>query len=157
MTLKIERMSASKAAIVCGLGTVAMIDYLERTEVFVPKGRRAKRRGKKREYSFRELLVLKSIATLLAAGASVAALKSALRQFQSDKWSADRASLANGDDILRYVVMSGKDVLYARGQQSLYDLTGGGQMVFNFVIDLDALHSQLCYDLDQLTLFKIGS
>lgn len=134
-----------------------MIDYLERSEVFVPAKRRTKRRGKKREYTFRELLVLKTIATLLAAGASVAALKSALNQFQTDKWSADRGSLAHGDEILRYVVISGKNVLYARGQQSLYDLTAGGQMVFNFVVDLDALHTQLCNDLDQLPLFRMGS
>jgi DNA-binding transcriptional MerR regulator len=153
MTLKIDRVSASQAAAICGLGTVAMIDYLERSEVFVPVKRRQKRKGKKRAYSFRELLILKTIATLLKAGASVAALRSALQQFQTDKWSADRASLANGTDLLRYVVISNKDVLYARGHQSLFDLTRGGQMVFNFVVDLDALHSQLCNDLDQLPLF----
>ncbi len=153
MTLKIDKVSATKAAAICGLGTAAMIDYLERSDVFVPAKRRVKRKGKKREYTFRDLLVLKTIGTLLASGSSVAALKSALRQFQSDKWSADRASLAHGTEVLRYVVISGRDVLYARGHQSLFDMTRGGQMVFNFVVDLDALHSQLCNDLDQLTLF----
>ena len=130
-----------------------MLDYLERSEVFVPAKRRIKRRGKRRVYGFRDLLILKAIGRLLAAGASVAALKKALQQFQADKWSADRASLANGSEILRYVVLSGGEVLYARGSQSLFDLTKGGQMVVNFVIDLDALHTELCNDLDQLTLF----
>lgn len=134
-----------------------MIDYLERSEDFVPAKRRQKRRGKKRDYSFRELLILKTIGTLLASGASVAALKIALRQFQADKWSADRGSLANGAELLRYVVISGKDVLYARGNQSLFDLTRDGQMVFNFVVDLDALHSDLCNDLDQHVLFGSSS
>lgn len=131
-----------------------MIDYLERSEVFVPAKRREKRRGKRRDYTFRELLVLKTISSLLAAGASVSALKIALKQFQADKWTADRECLANGDELLRYVVISGKNVLYARGQHTLFDLTAGGQMVFNFVVDLDALHSQLCNDLDQLLLFR---
>jgi DNA-binding transcriptional MerR regulator len=153
MTLKMEFVNASRAAAICGLGTVAMIDYLERSEVFVPSKHRLKRRGKRRAYGFRDLLVLKAIGKLLAAGTSVAALKAALQQFQSDKWSADRASLANGSEVLRYVVLSGREVLYARGNHSLFDLTKGGQMVFNFVIDLDALHTELCNDLDQLTLF----
>ena len=153
MTLKKEVMSASRAAAICGLGTVAMIDYLERIGVFVPSKRRVKRRGRPRNYDFRDLLVLKTLGKLLASGASVSALKAALQQFQADKWSADRASLANGVEILRYVVISGKDVLYARGGQSLFDLTNGGQMVFNFVVDLDALHTELCNDLDQMTLF----
>jgi len=156
MTLKIESVNASRAAVICGLGTVAMLDYLERTEVFVPPKRRVKRRGKPRAYSFRDLLILKAIGELLSAGASVAALKNALRQFQSDKWSADRASLANGSEILRYVVLSGREVFYARGNHSLFDLTKGGQMVFNFILDLDALHTQLCNDLDQLSLFGPG-
>lgn len=138
---------------ISGLGTVAMLDYLERSEVFIPRKRRIKRRGKKRAYDFRDLLVLKTIGRLLAAGASVAALKMALQQFQADKWSADRGSLGYGSDILRYVVISGREVLYAKGNHSLFDLTRGGQMVFNFVVDLDALHTELCNDLDQHTLF----
>jgi len=153
MTLKMETVNASRAAVICGLGTVAMIDYLERSEVFVPAKRRIRRRGKRRAYNFRDLLVLKTIGRLLAAGASVSALKVALQQFQADKWSADRASLGYGTDILRYIVISGREVFYARGTHSLFDLTKGGQMVFNFVIDLDALHTELCNDLDQLTLF----
>ncbi len=84
-------------------------------------------------------------------------LRSALNQFQADKWSADRASLANGDELLRYVVISGNNVLYARHQHTLYDLTLSGQMVFNFVVDLDALHTQLVNDLDQPFLFKLAS
>ena len=153
MTLKKEVVNASRAAVICGLGTVAMIDYLERSGVFVPSKKRIKRRGRPRNYDFRDLLVLKTLGRLLAGGTSVSALKLALRQFQADKWSADRASLANGSQILRYVLISGKDVLYATAAQTLFDLTKDGQMVFNFVVDLDALHSELCYDLDQLTLF----
>lgn len=153
MTLKSEVVNASRAATICGLGTIAMLDYLERTGVFIPSKKREKRRGKPRAYGFRDLLILKTIGRLLSAGASVSSLKTALQQFQADKWSADRASLANGLEVLRYVVLSGRDVLYARGSQSLFDLTRGGQMVFNFVIDLDALHTELCNDLDQLPLF----
>lgn len=154
MTLNKEVVGASRAATICGLGTGAMLDYLERTEVFIPSKKRVKRRGKPRTYGFRDLLILKAIARLLSAGASVSSLKRALQQFQADKWSADRGSLANGSEVLRYVVLSGRDVLYARGSQSLFDLTRGGQVVFNFVIDLDALHSELCNDLDQRTLFE---
>ncbi len=100
--------------------------------------------------------MIKTIATFLRAGASVAVLKDALNQFQADKWSADRDKLENGDEILRYVAISGGKVVYARGQNTIFDLTCDGQMVFNFVIDLDALHSQLRRDLDEPTLFKFA-
>ncbi len=147
-----DSASAREAARICGFDSVAMLDYLQRSGVFVPSDRIKKRRGKGRRYNFRDLLVLKTIATLLKNGASVAALKMSLREFQEKKWKADRGSLEFDDLPLKYFIISAGVVMFARSQDTIYDLTKSGQMVFNFVIDMDKLHSDLCFDLSQTSL-----
>lgn len=145
-----ETFSARVAARICGFETVAMLDYLQRSEVFIPRDRaNVKRRGKGRRYNFRELLVLKTIATLLKNGASVASLKKSLNEFQTAKWRADPTSLYYDEKPLKYFIVSSGHVYFARSSDNLYDLTMNGQLVFNFIIDLDKLHSELCYSLKQ--------
>jgi hypothetical protein len=147
----IDSVDAKRAASVCGFDSVAMLDYLQRTGVFVPAKRKA-RRGKGRRYSFRDLIVLKTIGALLKNGASVAALRHSLQEFQKKKWSADQATLENDDGPLKYFVASADSIFFAQTKDSLFDLTRDGQMVFSFVIDLDRLHSELCRELGLPTL-----
>jgi DNA-binding transcriptional MerR regulator len=147
----IESVDAKRAAAICGFDSVAMLDYLQRTGVFVP-AKRKKRRGKGRRYEFRDLLVLKTIAALLRNGASVAALKKSLQEFQRKKWSADQGCLENDDGPLKYFVACGDSIFFAQTKDSLFDMTRDGQMVFSFVIDLDRLHAELCHDLGLPTL-----
>lgn len=141
----IDAVSAPEAATICGFRSTAMLDYLQRTGVFIPLDRKkGRRRGKGRRYTFRDLLVLRAIAALLENGASVSALREALREFQTNRWTADEASLqGEGGSILRYVVASGKSVIFATSRDTLFDLTNRGQMVFSFVLDLDELHRDL--------------
>ena len=147
--MSIEAVDARTAARICGFQTVSMLDYLERSGVFVRGRRRGKRRGKGRRYEFRDLLILKVISKLLENGASVAALKNALVEFQQQKWEADRASFSFGDQKIRYLTVSSGDIFFSDSSKNLYDLTKGGQMVFGFIVDLDSLHTDLCGELDQ--------
>lgn len=77
----LEMYSAVLSAEVCGFKTVAMLDYLQRSGVFVPRHRKEKRRGKGRRYDFRDLIVLRTLNNLLESGASVQMLKKALVEF----------------------------------------------------------------------------
>jgi len=139
-----EPIYAREAAKICGFESVAMIDYLQRSGVFIPSERKRKRKGHRRRYSFRDLLVLRAIAELLKNGASVAALKTALCEFQSNKWAADEGSMqTENGEILRYVVACGDSVIFAKSSDTLFDLTKRGQMLFSFVIDLDELHADV--------------
>jgi DNA-binding transcriptional MerR regulator len=150
MTNFIDGVSAKRAKEICGFRTVAMLDYLERSGVMLRKGGDRKRKGKGRRYDFRELLVLKVIANLLHNGASVAALKKSLHEFQKEKWVADKGSLSIGDNKIRYLsVASGGKIIFADSNNNFYDMTGGGQMMFSFIIDMDRLHTELCSDWDQ--------
>nr|WP_257786337.1 helix-turn-helix domain-containing protein [Aurantiacibacter gangjinensis] len=147
--MRIDSVGSRRAAKICGFRTVAMLDYLERSGVFVRRAPGEKRRGKGRRYGFRDLLVLKVMSHLLSNGASVQTLKKSLLEFQNEKWATDRASLSHGDDKIRYLTVSAGNLYFSDSSKNLYDMTKGGQMVFSFVIDLDHLHSELCEALDQ--------
>ena len=147
--MKSETVDARRAAKICGFKTVAMLDYLERSGVFVRRKVREKRRGKGRAYTFRDLLVLKVFAQLLQNGASVQALKKALVEFQDKKWDADRASFSLGDEKIRYLTVSAGELFLTDSNRNLFDMTKQGQMTFGFILDLDRLHTELCSDLDQ--------
>ena len=145
----IESHTAAKAAQLAGLSSVAMIDYLERTGVFVPVKKRAKARGRKRKYSFRDVLVLKAIALLLRNGASVANLKGALEGLQRIPWRAEETVLEDKGGPLRHLVVSGGRIYFARTKEELVDLTSGNQLSFLFLIDLEKLHTELCVEWRQ--------
>lgn len=136
----------------CGFQSVAMLDYLERTGVFVPAKRRPKNRGRQRRYSFREVLVLKAISLLLRNGASVANLKTALEQFQRIPWRADEAVLEDKLGPLKRLIVSGQKIYLLRSDNELVDMASNGQLAFSFMIDLDKLHADLCRDWRQASL-----
>jgi DNA-binding transcriptional MerR regulator len=155
--MNIEAVSAKDAARICGFRSTAMLDYLQRTGVFVPVERKnGKRRGRGRRYTFRDMLVLRAISALLENGASVSSLGDALREFQSRRWTADETSLqGEGGSVLRYVVASGKSIIFATSRDTLFDLTKRGQMLFSFILDLDELHADLrtrCFEHRQREL-----
>jgi DNA-binding transcriptional MerR regulator len=151
----ITSVDAKTAVRICGFRSVAMLDYLQRSGVFIPT-KRAGRRGKGRRYEFRELLVLKTISTLLENGASVHSLKTALNEFQKKKWTADQATLEGEGGPLKYLVASGRGVLFAKSCDNLFDMTKNGQMAFSFVVDLDKLHSDLCFQIQQQDFSFVG-
>jgi DNA-binding transcriptional MerR regulator len=137
----VETLQAKAVKEICGFGSIAMLDYLERTGVFVPQVRRKKRKGVPREYTFRDVLMLKAIATLLENGASVAAIKDALERVQAYKWKADAAVLEHASGSIRHLIFSGGSFFFPRDRNELIDLTFNGQLTFAFVLDLDRLHS----------------
>lgn len=147
MTMILESFSARKAAELAGFNTVAMLDYLQRVGVFVPRHRDKKKRGKGRAYEFRDVLVLKAIKRLLDSGASVSSLKKSLSQFQKMKWSADEVTLEDAAGVVRYLIVSGDSVYLRKDPDMIVDLCRKGQLTFSFIIDLDNLHTELRGDL----------
>ena len=141
-----EGYSAKTAVGVCGFGSTAMLDYLERSGIF-RRQKTEKRRGKHRRYTFRDLLILKVIKALLENGASVASLKEGLGEFQRWKWKAEPTVLEDSLGGLRYLVASGKHVYFAHSASVLIDLSNKGQLAFSFILDLDKLHGDLCINL----------
>ena len=147
MTTIIVPCEAKVAAKLAGFKSVAMLDYLQRSGVFIASRKDGKRRGKKRRYDFRDILILKAIKKLLDSGASVSNLKKSLTSFQSMKWSADEASMGDREGIIRYLIVSGESVYLKKDPNILIDMCKNGQLTFSFIIDLDNLHTELRADM----------
>ncbi len=152
MTQILDNYSPRQAQQLCGFKTIAMIDYLQRTGVFKPHLKKGRQRGKRREFSFKDLLVLKAIKRLLDSGASVSLLKKSLQDFQKIRWSADPVTLENHGQIIRYLFVSAESVYLRKDSDSLIDLSKKGQLTFSFIIDLDNLRTELRTDLGLPTL-----
>lgn len=152
MTQIFDKYSPKEAQQLCGFKTVAMIDYLQRTGVFQPYGKKGRQRGKRREFSFKDLLVLKAIKRLLDSGASVSLLKKSLQDFQKIRWSADPVTLEDHGQIIRYLFVSAESVYLKKDSDSLIDLSKKGQLTFSFIIDLDNLRTELRTSLGLQTL-----
>lgn len=110
MTIISDKYDPKQAAKLSGIKSVPMIDYLQRTGVFVPQIARERHKGKKRGFTFKDLLVLKAIKRLLDSGASVALLKKSLVKFQKARWTADPVTLEDPLGIIRYLFVSGENV-----------------------------------------------
>lgn len=142
-TMIIDSKSSKEIIGICGFRSVAMLDYLERSGVFIPEKARNKSRGNPRKYTFRDAMVLKTISVLLNNGASVSSLKKALTMLQKFPWKADRATLEDSSGPLRHLIVSGEKVYFSRSNDELVDLAAGGQLAFSFLIDLDRLHADV--------------
>jgi DNA-binding transcriptional MerR regulator len=125
-----------------------MLDYLERVEVFEreelrdPK-RNSRHHGLRRKYTFRDIVVLRAIASLLDRGVSVHRIKQATAAFSRDeKFSCDRERVRHGATATQYFVTDGVDIFYADGS-ALVDVVKGGQGAFSFVVDLKQATKQV--------------
>lgn len=144
MTDILRSFSAKEAAQFVGFGSVAMLDYLQRSKVFYPLGKRGARgRGNQRRHEFRDLLVLKAIKRLLDSGASVANLQKALTNFQKINWSADPVTMEGPEGIIRYFIASQEQIYLVRDANTLVEMSRSGQLAFSFIIDLEKLRGEL--------------
>lgn len=129
------------AANLSGL-TIAMVDYLCRTKVVLPSGSGQRGRGKKRRYSFGDVVVLRAVARLLLAGVSVSRLKKALlalRKFHPE---------ITPDNLPKpYIVSDGMDVFLRHGEEVLECLSSG-QFSFAFVIEVAKLRAEVLEQLE---------
>lgn len=146
-TIVDQKFDAARARDLCGFKTIAMIDYLQRSGVFVPRKKDGKRRGKGRRFDFRDLVVLKAIKELLDSGASVAALKKSLAEFQKLKWSADPVTLEDPSGVVRFLIVSCGQIYLRRDAHAIIELTNSGQLAFSFIIDLELIRRSLIHSL----------
>jgi DNA-binding transcriptional MerR regulator len=147
---------AKDAAHVVGV-TVQMLDYLEREGVFQREQSRweakseNRQRGVRRLYTFRDLIVLKSIAQLLANGVSVRRIKKAVEHFsREERFACDRDRVIFDQSPVQYFVTDGSDIFFRKDKTELVSVLEAGQQAFLFVMDLDQVRSQVGESLDTL-------
>jgi DNA-binding transcriptional MerR regulator len=111
---------------VCRLTNVTyrQLDYWARTDLVTPSITPATGSGSKRAYSYRDVLEVKVIKSLLNSGLSLSRARQAVECLRS-ALGADLASSS--------LVMSDSGSVLAKSDGDLVDLLRGGQGVFNIV------------------------
>ncbi|KHL11092.1 MerR-like DNA binding protein [Mumia flava] len=105
--------------------TYRQLDYWARTGLIEPSIRAAGGSGTQRLYSFRDVLLLKIIKSLLDAGVSLQQIRTAVQHLR------DRGT----DDLTAVTLMSdGASVYECRSADEVIDLLQGGQGVFGIAI-----------------------
>src|SRR4029453_6372300 len=105
--------------------TYRQLDYWARTGLVEPTVRSATGSGTQRLYSFRDVLLLKIIKSLLDAGVSLQQIRSAVHHLR------ERGT----DDLTRVTLMSdGATVYECTSAEEVIDLLQGGQGVFGIAI-----------------------
>jgi hypothetical protein len=114
-----------------------MVDYLCRSNVLVPSKGARPGRGKGRQYSFGDVVMLRALGHLLKCGISVAKLKKALRTLRA------RHREITPEKAPRYLVTDGSRVYFDDGANAVEDLSANGQMAFAFIIKLDRVRDDI--------------
>ena len=123
MDTSTEGYSARRSAEIVGI-TYRQLDYWARTELVRPSLHDAEGSGSRRLYSYRDLLELKAIKTLLDAGIRLERVRKVF-EFLQDTLDED---VARGN-----LVISGDSVLVRRGADEIIDLLREGQGVLNIL------------------------
>jgi DNA-binding transcriptional MerR regulator len=126
-----QGFSGTKAASVVGI-SYRQLDYWARTDLVRPSLSDAAGSGSRRTYSYRDLLELRVIKSLLDAGIK---LESVRRAFDYLRTRTDT------DIASAHLVISGNDVILCAGNE-LIDVMKRGQGVLN-VLDLGGVKSDL--------------
>jgi DNA-binding transcriptional MerR regulator len=113
--------------------TYRQLDYWARTDLIRPSLADAKGSGSQRRYSYRDLVELKVIKSLLDAGVSLKQARTAIDYLRENL--GEDLSTAN-------LVINGTGSILARNGDELIDILRNGQTVFN-VVALGGVEAQV--------------
>lgn len=117
-----EGFSGNQAAIVVGI-TYRQLDYWARTDLVRPAISEARGSGTRRHYSYRNLLELRLVKSLIDAGIKLESVREVFK-FLRDRSDADITSA--------HLVISGSSVVLCQGDE-LIDVVRRGQGVLNLL------------------------
>lgn len=134
-----QGFSGKKAAEIVGI-TYRQIDYWARTDLVRPSSCDAAGSGSRRIYSYRDLLELRVIKTLLDAGIKLESVRDVFKYLRDHVESEIAAA---------HIVISGQSVVLCQGDQ-LVDVLRNGQGVLN-VLPLAGVKDQVDSQIFALT------
>ena len=123
--------SGTKAATIVGI-TYRQLDYWARTDL-IRRPRRCQRQRQPRLYSYRDLLELRVIKSLLDAGIKLESVRTAFEYLRTH---------VDTDIASAHLVISGSDVILCDGDQLIDVMRRGGQGVLN-VLAIGGVKSDL--------------
>ena len=134
-----QGFSGKKAAEIVGI-SYRQIDYWARTDLIRPSSCDAAGSGSRRIYSYRDLLELRVIKTLLDAGIKLESVRDVFKYLRNHVESEIAAA---------HIVISGQSVVLCQGDQ-LVDVLRNGQGVLN-VLPLAGVKDQVDSQIIALT------
>jgi len=132
--------SGTKGAAIVGI-TYRQLDYWARTDLIRPSLADASGSGSRRLYSYRDLLELRVIKSLLDAGIKLESVRTAFEYLRTH---------VDTDIASAHLVISGSDVILCDGEQLIDVMRRGGQGVLN-VLAIGGVKSGLDSTIVELT------
>jgi len=132
-----QGFSGTKAAKIVGI-SYRQLDYWARTDLVRPSLTDAKGSGSRRAYTYRDLLELRVIKSLLDAGIKLESVRTAFEYLRKH---------VDTDIASAHLVISGGDVILCDGDDLVDVMRRGGQGVLN-VLALGAVKDDLDLQLD---------
>jgi DNA-binding transcriptional MerR regulator len=129
----VQHFSGKKTAEVVGI-TYRQLDYWARTNLVRPSVTDAAGSGSRRTYSYRDLLELKVIKTLLDAGIKLESVRTVFTYLR-DQLGEDVASAQ--------LVITSKSAVLVRGDEELVDLVKQGQFVMGSILSLGGVQREV--------------
>jgi DNA-binding transcriptional MerR regulator len=130
--------SPTQVARVTGL-SLCMIDYLCRHEVVIPSSNLLRGRGRTRQYTFADVVLLRVVAKLLKQGISVLGLRKSFLSAKRRR-SSVRELLSR-----RYFVTDGERIYLQ--DEGVIERIDTGQLSFAFVLDLVPIRGEVARKL----------
>lgn len=131
-----EQIDIRRAEACTGLSR-AMLTYLAHQQIVRPSETRHAARGRRRLYSFGDLILLRAIARLLEQGIEVKRLRPQLQKLQKEFNTQQEFATA-----LKYLVTDGADVFTVEGKDQITSALTG-QLAFAFLLDLRQLNDEV--------------
>jgi DNA-binding transcriptional MerR regulator len=114
-----------------------MLTYLAHQQIVCPSETLHPSRGRRRLYSFADLILLRAIARLLEQGIEVKRLRPQLQKLQREFNSQQEFATA-----LKYLVTDGVEVFTVEGREAVTSVMTG-QLAFAFLLDLRKLNEEV--------------
>ena len=133
MTQMTQHYSGKKAAEIVGI-SYRQLDYWARTDLIRPSVCDAAGSGSRRQYSYRDLLELKVVKSMLDAGIKLESVRTAFEYLRENL----------GEDVAsaRLVIGGGRAVL-VRDDAELLDVIKSGQLVMTSLLSLDGVQAEI--------------
>lgn len=120
-----------------------MIDYLCRIGLVVPTETGRRGRGNPRKFSFGDIVMLRTLKTLMERGVSPSRLNDAIAKLRA------RYPEITPDKLpARFLVTDGQRAIFKDEERGIFeDLNSDGQLLFSFVVDLEPFHRHVRTEL----------
>jgi hypothetical protein len=114
-----------------------MLDYLSREEIFIPTGQAGRVRGRKRRYTYEDVVMLRALRMICTRKGKVLHLRDSLRKFRTQF-----GPITPGQQLSRTLFLDGDKLAVYPPSEAARQLRSG-QHIFSFVADLSVITQEV--------------